>query len=38
VEAVENLMATVSRYENGLKVPMIDVPVLDEQDLDRVSR
>jgi hypothetical protein len=31
-------MATVSRYENGLKVPMIDVPVLDEQDLDRVSR
>jgi sugar/nucleoside kinase (ribokinase family) len=38
VEAVENLMATVSRYENGLKVPVIDVPVLDEQDLDRVSR
>jgi len=28
VEAVENLMATVSRRENGLKVPMIDLPVL----------
>ena len=38
VEAVENLMATVSRYEDGLKVPVIDVPVLDEQDVDRVSR
>ena len=38
VEAVENLMATVSRYENGLKVPIIDVPVLDEQDVDRISR
>jgi sugar/nucleoside kinase (ribokinase family) len=38
VEAVETLMATVSRYENGLKVPVIDVPVLDEQDLDQVSR
>jgi sugar/nucleoside kinase (ribokinase family) len=38
VEAVENLMATVSRYENGLKVPVIDVPVLDEQDVDRISR
>jgi sugar/nucleoside kinase (ribokinase family) len=38
VEAVEHLMATVSRYENGLKVPVIDVPVLDERDVDRVSR
>ena len=38
VQAVENLMATVSRYEDGLKVPVIDVPVLDEQDVDRVSR
>ena len=38
VEAVENLMATVSRYENGQKVPVIDVPVLDERDVDRVSR
>jgi sulfofructose kinase len=38
VDAVESLMATVSRYENGLKVPVIDVPVLDEQDLDQVSR
>jgi len=43
VEAVENLMATVSRYENGLKAPKIDVPVLDapirdKQDVDRVSR
>jgi len=28
VEAVENLMATVSRRENGLKVPMIDLRVL----------
>jgi hypothetical protein len=36
-------MATVSRYENGLKAPKIDVPVLDapirdKQDVDRVSR
>jgi sugar/nucleoside kinase (ribokinase family) len=38
VEAVESLMATVSRYENGLKVPVIDVPVLDERDADQVSR
>jgi sugar/nucleoside kinase (ribokinase family) len=38
VEAVENLMATVERYENGQKVPVIDVPVLDERDADRVSR
>ena len=38
VEAVENLRSTVSRYEDGQKVPVIDVPVLDEQDVDRVSR
>jgi sugar/nucleoside kinase (ribokinase family) len=38
VEAVENLRSTVSRYENGLKVPVIDAPVLDERDADRVSR
>ena len=38
VKAVEDLMATVSRYENGLKVPVIDVPVLDEQDVDQISR
>ncbi len=38
VDEVNNLMATVSRYENGLKVPMIDVPVLNERDADRVSR
>jgi sugar/nucleoside kinase (ribokinase family) len=43
VAAVENLMATVSRYEDGLKVPVLevpvlDVPVLDEQRVDRVSR
>jgi sulfofructose kinase len=43
VKAVENLMATVSRYEDGLKVPVLevpvqDVPVLDEQQVDRVSR
>ena len=36
--AVENLRSTVSRYENGLKVPVIDAPVLDERDADRVSR
>jgi sugar/nucleoside kinase (ribokinase family) len=38
VEAVEKLMATVERYENGQKLPVIDVPVLDEQDVDRISR
>jgi sulfofructose kinase len=38
VEAVENLMATVSRYENGQKAPVIEVPVLDERDVDRVGR
>ncbi len=43
VEAIESLMATLSRYENGLKVPVIDVPILetpilDERDVDRVSR
>lgn len=38
VDAVENLMATVSRYENGLKVPVIEVPIVDEPDADRVSR
>jgi hypothetical protein len=48
VAAVENLMATVSRYEDGLKVPVLEVPVLgvpvlgvpvlDEQRVDRVSR
>lgn len=38
VEAVQALMATVSKHENGQKVPVIDVPVLDEQDANRVSR
>jgi sugar/nucleoside kinase (ribokinase family) len=38
VEAVEYLMATVSRYENGLDVPELDVPALDVPSLDRVSR
>ncbi len=38
VDAVENMMATVSRYENGLKAPVIDVPVLEERDADRVGR
>ena len=38
VAAVENLMATVSRYENGQKVPELDVPVAELPDLDRVNR
>jgi sugar/nucleoside kinase (ribokinase family) len=43
VAAVESLMATVSRFEDGqkvpvLEVPVLDVPVLDEQQVDRVSR
>jgi sugar/nucleoside kinase (ribokinase family) len=38
VEAIENLMETVSRYENGPKAPKIYLPVLDGPELDQVER
>jgi sugar/nucleoside kinase (ribokinase family) len=38
VEAVESLMATVSRYEDGQKVPVLKVPVADLPDVHRMNR
>ena len=39
VADVENLMATVSRYENGFKVPLLKLSGIDAAaDLDRISR